>query len=345
MRLKSFHGPSLTDAMRLVREALGENAIIVATRDDDAGGIRVTAAIDEIPQPLPTAASTPSAKTAPQEETEGTALEVIAEALTRHQVPSHLAEKLMATATQFANDDPVLALGAAFDAHFPFQPITDEKSDVPLIVIGPPGAGKTLCIAKLATKAAMGKRNVTVITCDVERAGGIEQLAAFTRLLKLNLVEVEDADALHDMVSIQNGAQVFIDTPGRNPFREDERKQVQALVAAAGGQAVLALPAGLDAAEATDMAVEFRNLGATRMLVTRLDMTRRLGGVLRVAYDAKLPLANFTASGKVTEPPAPFNPVTMARLVLAAVRVQGSGFRAQGSETVSQKPQAKKSAL
>ena len=48
MRPKSFHGPSLTDAMRQVREALGEDAIIVATRDDDMGGIRVTAAIDDI---------------------------------------------------------------------------------------------------------------------------------------------------------------------------------------------------------------------------------------------------------------------------------------------------------
>ena len=47
MRLKSFHGSSLTEAMRLVREALGENAIIVATRDDDMGGVRVTAAVDE----------------------------------------------------------------------------------------------------------------------------------------------------------------------------------------------------------------------------------------------------------------------------------------------------------
>src|SRR5271170_7092846 len=116
MRLKSFHGPSLTDAMRQVREALGENAIIVATRDDDMGGVRVTAAIDD---PGPAKPAVPLAPFAEGSE----AIDVIAEALARHQTPAPIAERLLATATQFANDDPVLALGAAFDAHLQFLPI------------------------------------------------------------------------------------------------------------------------------------------------------------------------------------------------------------------------------
>src|ERR1700722_11329219 len=104
MRLKSFHGPSLTDAMRQVREALGPEAIIVATRDDDMGGVRVTAAIDD---PDPTRIVAPAAA----ELSEGSeAVDTIAESLARHQVPPNIAERLLATATQFANDDPVLSL-------------------------------------------------------------------------------------------------------------------------------------------------------------------------------------------------------------------------------------------
>jgi flagellar biosynthesis protein FlhF len=324
MRLKSFHGASLTEAMRMVRDALGDNAIIVATRDDDAGGVRVTAAIDEaVPSPqlalaaagaVAAPAMAESASLVPDEGS--AALEAIAEALTRHQVPSYLAERLMATATQFANDDPVLALGAAFDTHFQFQPIIDDKSEKPLTLIGPPGAGKTLCIAKFATRAALSKRPVTVISTDIERAGGMEQLAAFTRLLKLNLVEIEDAHALHDMIAMQKGAHILVDTPGCNPFSDQERKSLHALVAAAGGEATLALPAGLDSSEAVDMAMEFRALGATRLLVTRLEMTRRLGGMLRVAFDAHLPFANYANSSKVVDAPLPFNPVALARMLL-----------------------------
>lgn len=323
MRLKSFHGASLTEAMRLVREALGENAIIVATRDDDMGGVRVTAAIDEPPS---AARQDTKASAGPPQSDGSEAIEAIADALIHHQVPQYLAERLLATATQFANDDPVLALGAALDAHFKFQPIVDDKPDKPLILIGPPGAGKTLCIAKFATKAALSKRAVTVISTDIERAGGIEQLAAFTRLLKLNLVEIEDAHALREAIGMQKASHVFIDTPGRNPFDESERQHVRALVAAAGGEATLVLPAGLDASEAIDMAQEFRTLGAARLLVTRTEMTKRLGSVLSTAFDARLPFASFTASYKVTEPALPFNPVALARLL---IKEQKTGIRDQ----------------
>lgn len=320
MRLKSFHGNSLTEAMRMVREALGENAIIVATRDDETGGVRVTAAIDEAPPtPIPSTSASqaaPASAAALVPDDGSAALEIIAEALTRHQVPPHLAERLMATATQFANDDPLLALGAAFDTHFQFQPITEEKPDKPIVLIGPPGAGKTLCIAKFATKAAISKRPVTVISTDLDRAGGMEQLAAFTRLLKLNLVEIEDAGALHEMVALQKGAHILIDTPGCNPFNDNDRKNLHAFVAAAGGEATLVLPAGLDANEAVDMAHEYRALGATRLLVTRLEMTKRLGSMLRVAFDAHLPFANYSNSSRVVDAPLPFNPVALARLIL-----------------------------
>ncbi|HUY69367.1 MAG TPA: GTPase [Alphaproteobacteria bacterium] len=340
MRLKSFHGPNLTDAMRQVREALGDNAIIVATRDDDMGGVRVTAAIDEVPPGQPPAFA---GKAVAGEFADGAeAVEIIADALTRHQVPAYIAERLVASAMQFANDDPVLALGAALDTHLDFQPVTDDTGGKPLIFIGPPGAGKTLCTAKFATRATLGKKPVTVVTTDLDRAGGMEQLAAFTRLLKINLLEIEDSHALKDMVAGQKGNPILIDTAGRNPFSEIERQQVHALVAASGGDAVLVMPAALDAGEAIDMAQEFRTLGATRLIATRMEMTRRLGCFLRTAFEARLPLANYSASSKVTEPPQPFNPVALARMILSS---QGAAFSIQGDDPENPPHQARKSAL
>lgn len=314
MRLKSFHGPTLTETMRMVREALGEDAIIVATRDDETGGVRVTAAIDDPPpQVKPSVEPLADAEDAGAE-----TIETIATALLRHQVTNILAERLLATATQFADNDPVLALGAAFETHFQFQPLADDKGGKPLVFIGPPGAGKTLCTAKFATKATLGKKPVTVISTDTERAGGMEQLAAFTRLLKVNLMEIEDAHALREALAIQQpNSIVLVDTPGRNPYQDRERQQLQTLVAAAGGDAVLVLPAGMDASEAIDMAHEFRNLGATRLLMTRLDMTRRLGSMLRTAAESRLPLANFSATAKVTEAPQPLNAAALARMILS----------------------------
>jgi flagellar biosynthesis protein FlhF len=144
----------------------------------------------------------------------------------------------------------------------------------------------------------------------------MEQLSVFTRLLKLNLVEIEDHHALKDAVAMQRGGAVFIDTPGRNPFIDSECKDLHNLIMSAGGEAVLVLPAGLDANEAIDMVQRFKACGATRMLVTRLDMIRRMGSILRIAFDAPIAFANFSATSKVTEAPQPFNPVALARMVL-----------------------------
>jgi flagellar biosynthesis protein FlhF len=302
--------------MRAVRESLGDNAIIVATREDENGGMRITAAIDDLP-------SSERAKTvaAPQDGSE--ALEIIADALTYHQVHSALAEKLMATATQFANDDPLLCLGAAIDTHFKFEPSDTTK---PLMLVGPPGAGKTLCTAKFATQATLGKRKPTVISTDCERAGGMEQLAAFTRLLKVNLVEIDDWHALRDLLPLQKGNPVFIDMAGRNPFDPQEKETAREFIATVG-DATLVLPAGLDSAEAIDIALEFRNIGAKHLLITRLDAVRRIGSLLRLMSECRLPLSNYSASAKVTEPTAPMNPVVLARLLLK----KGMGIRDSGS--------------
>ncbi|MDD5585925.1 MAG: GTPase [Alphaproteobacteria bacterium] len=311
MRLKSFYGPNHAEAMRLVREALGENAIIVATRDDETGGIRVTAAIDDPAPPEPVAAM--------PLETNGngsTVIETIASALVKHQVPGALAERLLASATQYADDDPVLALGAAFHTHFKFTPVSADASQGPLLFVGPPGAGKTLTTAKYATQQTLAKNTVAVFSADTERAGGVEQLAAFTRLLKIELMQIEDAPSLNEALDLQEpGTLVLIDTPGRNPFRDEDRDQLRPLIKACGG-ATLVLPADMDSSEALDMAHEFRLLGATRLLVTRLDTTRRLGGMLRTSYESRLPFANFSASTKVTEAPAPLNPISLTRLIL-----------------------------
>ena len=46
MRLKSFTAKTMKEAMQMVRDELGENAVIVATREE-SGGVRVTAALEQ----------------------------------------------------------------------------------------------------------------------------------------------------------------------------------------------------------------------------------------------------------------------------------------------------------
>ncbi len=89
----------------------------------------------------------------------------------------------------------------------------------------------------------------------------------------------------------RNGTPVIIDAPGANPFDATQREEISALATSAGAATALVLPAGIDPAEATDLGAAFAEQGAALLVATRLDMARRLGGVLAAAQAGGLALA------------------------------------------------------
>lgn len=342
MRLKTFHGNTLSDAMRQVREALGGDAIIVSTRDDDSGGIRVTAAIDDPPaqyEPYAKPSDAPivdNNKGKPTHEIDS--LEVITAALRRHNIPSTFSESLTAVVAQRVGNNALENMAAALAVHLRFMPnekpvllqsINSQQSTQVIMLVGAYGAGKTLCIAQLATAAKLANTSVAVITADSERAGSTEQLAAFTNLLDINLIEVCDNHALTEAVAmcVQNNGLVLVDTFGSNPFDAAEMEHVHRLIAAVsmGAKAadnhktVLVLPADANAADAPDIAQAFANIGCDAIIATRMDMTRQMGGLLHAAFVSKLPLIGMSGSAKATVAPRPPDPVCLAKMLLAPV--------------------------
>lgn len=318
MRLKSFHAKTMSDAMRMVRQSLGDDAIIVATREEEGGGVRVTAAVEEDDMPTAQERNRQPSKPAKPVEPEIDVGEAVADALHRHGVPAALAEQLIDAASGLDTDDPCLALGSALDSMYSFNPLPDGRSAVkPLVLVGPPGTGKTLIAAKLAARAVFKKRSVGVITTDTVRAGGVDQLAAFTRLMKLKLATVEDPDALAGAYEVHRKTDlVLVDTAGRNPFSEEDMDDLRALLSAGEVEPVLVLPAGLDALEASDIALAFKAVGVRRLLVTRLDITRRLGSLLAIANRARLSFCDASVSSKVAEGLTTLNPMALARMII-----------------------------
>lgn len=65
-----------------------------------------------------------------------------------------------------------------------------------------------------------------------------------------------------------------------------------------------------------DQAVIFKALGARRIVATRLDVARRLGGLIRAARTAGLALAQGSASPYIAETMEPLNPFALARRLL-----------------------------
>lgn len=64
---------------------------------------------------------------------------------------------------------------------------------------------------------------------------------------------------------------------------------------------VLALPAGMDATEAGEIARIFAAVGVRRLVPTRLDVGRRLGGLLAAAHQGGMAFAEASFSPQVAE--------------------------------------------
>jgi flagellar biosynthesis protein FlhF len=186
------------------------------------------------------------------------------------------------------------------------------------MLVGPPGTGKTITTAKLAARARLAGRAVGVITADTIRAGAVEQLAAFTSILEVDLRQVRGPDALghavREMMAVRD--LVFIDSPGLNPFSHHDMDYLKGLISAADVEPILVIAAGGDAAEAGDIGEAFSAAGATRLLATRLDMTRRLGAILSAADGGQLMFSEVSLNPHVATGLCAVNPVSMARLIL-----------------------------
>lgn len=274
----------MSEAMRQVKAALGDEAIIVSTKQMPGGSVRITAAVEQMnPEPENILHSLKKDEDGFDEDT---ILELITDTLLKHRVPASVSDRIISAAGPLAGGNPQKTLAAALEKTFAFKELHGKKHK-PLVLVGPPGAGKTLMTAKLAAEAVLNGLRPAVITTDIARAGGIEQLQAFLDILSLPLQQAEDAKTLRaELEKAHKAPQVIVDTGGLNPFDPKEMKELARLLAVGDTDPVLVLPAGTDAEESAEIAMTFSILGVKKIIPTRLDFTRRMGGILSAADKA-----------------------------------------------------------
>jgi len=363
MRLKSFSAKSMTEAMGLVREALGEDAIIVATREEQGGpsrggSVSVTAAIDpsysdeheadegfgDMPDRFSDvldddvnfethgrrAASASREWLQYDDESENAGIgEEITDALLRHGVTEDVMDHVLSCATVVGLESSGIALIAAIEHLFQFKPLPNKGHAKAMMMVGTPGCGKTLAVAKMAARGAMNGLRVGVVTTDTVRAGGIEQLRNFTDLLNIDLQTAESPKDLQRALNTLNGVdQVIIDSAGINPFDKNDIRTLARMIGVGGIEPYAILPAGTDAEESGEMARIFSTIGVEAMIATRLDMARRLGGILSAAHQGGLALSDASNTPKVADGLIGVNPKSLAKLIMP------NAFREMGTESV-----------
>ena len=309
----------------MVRDTLGEDAVIVATREENGGkAVRVTAAIE------PTfelghggvAASADDWLQYDDEDEDGAIGEELTEVMLRHSVPEEIMDQILSCATVIGLEQPGIALIAALEHLFHFKPLPQKPQQKAMMMIGPPGSGKTLAVAKTAARGAMNDLKIGVVSCDTVRAGGIEQLQAFTKLLNINLQTAESAKDLRYIIADMDACdQIIIDTSGFNPFDKESVKDMAKLIGAADITPYAVLPGGNDAEEAAEMGRVFSTIGVKHLIPTRLDIARRLGSLLSVSHYGSLIFADASNTPKVADGLTAMTPKTLAKMLMPA------GFR------------------
>lgn len=322
MRLKTFSAKSMKAAMAEVRDALGPDAVIVSVEQGGKGHVRVTAAIDnDLPPERPASRPRPQPTPAAREEREGTTVRSreydpadLKAAVGHHGLSAELAETIAQAADRFEACTLAEAFSAAFESLLGFAAITGEGGR-PIMLVGPPGAGKTVSAAKLAAEQLVDGRGIRLITTDTVKAGGADQLTLYGRMMELEVALAPDEGALEAAVARRESSELtLIDSCGVNPFEMDEIEQCLRLIKAAKAEPVLVLPVGLDGSEASDIADIFARMGARRFIATRLDTARRYGSLVSAARAGRLALAGMSRSPYLAEPLETPNPMALARL-------------------------------
>lgn len=325
----------------MVRDALGEDAIIVATREEKGGkAVRVTAAIDPAdydersygaPAFETHGRDRPSSSDTwlqyDDEDEEAAVAEEITDAMLRHAVPEDVMDQILSCATVVGFEQPGVAMVAAIEHLFQFEPLPEGAATKPLMFVGPPGSGKTLAVAKMAARGAMNGLKVGVISTDTVRAGGIEQLAAFTKLLRIDVKKAENPAQLQANIDALRGCdQILIDTAGMNPFNTEDIKRLAKLIGAAQAEPYLVLPGGMDAEESGEIGRVFATIGAHTLVASRIDMARRLGGLLSAAHHGGMSFADASNTPKVADGLISLNPKTLSKLLMPnAYRNESAG--------------------
>jgi flagellar biosynthesis protein FlhF len=179
--------------------------------------------------------------------------------------------------------------------------------------VGPGGAGKTRCAARLAAAHARhGALPVTVVALRAPDGG-----AELTRLLAPYDVELITADSGAEgaarIASLRGAGLVVVDTPGVSPRSPGELRALgDELRSLAPDELHLTVSATIGPDAARELVGGVRELGVGAVAVTHTDETEILGTVIGLAIDCGLPLSYLARGQAIDAGLRPASPLELA---------------------------------
>ncbi|AXX87960.1 flagellar biosynthesis protein FlhF [Malaciobacter marinus] len=190
------------------------------------------------------------------------------------------------------------------------------KHEVPLrkhqrkitMMVGPTGVGKTTTIAKLAARYAykLGQNyKVGIVTLDSFRVGAIEQLQAYTNIMRLPLEIVKNPeDLIEALLRLKDCNYIFIDTAGSSQYDVDKIELIneyQNRIEELPIEKILVLPANVKQSDLIDIYANYSRLNIDYLTFTKLDETRSFGNLISFAHKTKKSITYFSIGQNVPD--------------------------------------------
>ncbi|NOY66343.1 MAG: flagellar biosynthesis protein FlhF [Gammaproteobacteria bacterium] len=169
-------------------------------------------------------------------------------------------------------------------------------------LVGPTGVGKTTSIAKLAARFSLrhGNRSVALISTDNYRIGAQEQLLNFGRILDVPTYTVNNTDELSERLNdLREKRLVLIDTAGMSQRDIKLSQQLQTLEDSSDEiQTYLVMAANTQTSTLQDIMLSFSKSNLKGCLLTKLDETTSLGGVISTVIRNQIPIT-YVSDGQL----------------------------------------------
>ena len=312
MKVKKYEGATMRDAIAKVKAELGDQAVIISTREVRRGllgtAVEISAAIDDEVAPLQHGGPAQRNDDVMEKliaplRTELRSLRALVRTADNGRSATELRSELFAL-RKLVED--MRTPGPASQTTPP--PIADTPLVRPstgriIMLIGPTGAGKTTTIAKLAANAALiENRRVRLVTLDNYRVGGIDQIRTFADLIGVPLLIAANPSALSSILADDSYDLTLIDTAGRSP------RDTAAIEELAGAlsqlpkiEVHLVIPAASSTAAIDELANRYRSLAPSRLLFTKLDEVERVPELATAPSRTRLSITWVTTGQAVPE--------------------------------------------
>lgn len=359
MRLKSYFSATVEAAMEQARRELGDEALLVNARPA-APEARYLGSYEVVFGVLPHEVSTTPEPSKPSIDT---AAERLREDLVeiRRQIerlalsfpstpeadkdllPPVSGSTASSELAAFLNEElsqeiaAAVCSGASLEQFFSTNAQLGKHSSLESTVafVGPPGAGKTTTLIKLAVRYGLAQRRpVRIISVDHHRVAAADQLRALSALLGIPCEVAEtSAELKHQLLEHRNpNTLTLIDTPGIG-FREiSESSDLAALFSEIGTvDAHLVLSASTKYEDLRRMVASYRCFAPSKLLFTRIDETCHFGALVNASAETGLPISFLSHGQLIPDDLEEATPRRIAELVLGERAASRAQLRRMGA--------------